>query len=66
MTSCLLRDTVVVKWGLRGGRNLSQTTLLNLPGYCCRDSWALRLVSALGSRQPVPVLLQHIAMELPR
>lgn len=64
--TCLLHDTVVVKWGLRAGRNLSQTTLLDLPGYCCRDSWALRLVSALGSRQPVPVLLQHIAMELPR
>lgn len=66
LTCCLLHDTVVVKWGLRGGRNLSQTTLLNLPGYCWRDSWALRPVSALRSRQPVPVLLQRIAMELPR
>lgn len=66
MSSCLFPDNVVVKWGLKGGRNLSQTALLSLPGYCCRNSWSLRLVSALGLRQPVLVLLQHIAMDLLR
>lgn len=47
-------------------RNLSWTTLLNLPVCFCKDRWTLSLVSALGSRQPGPILFEHIAVKLPR
>lgn len=68
--TCLLHDTVIVKWGLRGRRSpqreISLTTLLNLPVYFCKDRWTLSLVSALASRQPGPVLFEPIAVKLPR